>query len=328
MSVTVTMPSGMNPQVIIPNHIAADWMLFGKQCYEIHNSEWGCAVKLERDSDYDGVVRVTDYKVYNLDASSAYWECLEGERQKHMMELIENGEEDTVHQWNGLFHTHPIGSSAAMSGTDTDQLKELCEPNWWAVSIISPANKSGAIIPDKFLAHYGDARQFGGTTIVENMPVTIQSVEPQRESEIISILNDTVSRRLPKTKPNSLVRHGGNSNDHWYQGRLQGYSNQCTDFMGNSLFTGDLVYLLDCVDYTGIENTTNAELINSMKSRVWRVESTNKEQVKLNGFWFDTEYDLLVRLATSYIAKKDHADIKDGTSFTMVKDRFENVEVV
>jgi hypothetical protein len=172
--IVVHMPGGMQPNLHIPYDIAKEWMEWGMLGYRDHNSEWGCAVKLHRDDKFNDDVHVVDYHMYNLEASGGYWESIEGERERHAADLIASGNEDDLQYWNGLFHTHPIGSSAHMSGTDMDQVKELAGANYWGISIICPANKEGTVNPHQFMYHYADSRQFNnGMIVVENMKPAI-----------------------------------------------------------------------------------------------------------------------------------------------------------
>lgn len=164
-------PEQLRPKLIIPHDIALQWMQYGSIGYADHNSEWGCAVKLDRDGEY-GPITVVGWEPYKVSANGGYWESIDGERDAHMNRLIEAGLEDDIPKWNGLFHTHPVGSSASMSGTDQKQLEEMSSPGWWAVSIICPANKDGMVIPAHFMHHYSDARYFGGN------PITIGNLKP------------------------------------------------------------------------------------------------------------------------------------------------------
>jgi hypothetical protein len=165
--VTVYMPDHLNPKLVIPYEISKQWMMYGRIGYEDHKSEWGCAVKLRRD-DENNVVIVEEWEPYKIDASAAYWESIEGERQRHADELIAAGKEEELQFWNGLFHTHPIGSGASMSGTDKTQLEDMASGGYWAISIICPANREGEVIDSKFMYHYADSR-VGGMFVCANL---------------------------------------------------------------------------------------------------------------------------------------------------------------
>lgn len=172
--ITVYMPDGMQPELFIPTEIAKDFMIYGMIGYRDHNSEWGCALKLHRETPYSNHIHVVDYHMYELYANGGYWESIEGEREKHAADMIQSGNADDMQYWNGLFHTHPIGSGAQMSGTDKEQLEDLAGTDYWGVSVICPANKEAAVDPSKWLFHYADSRQFdNGMVVVANLKPTI-----------------------------------------------------------------------------------------------------------------------------------------------------------
>lgn len=201
--VMIEIPASRYPGVVIPYTIADEWMKYGRIGYEDHKSEWGCAVRLRRD-DENNVIHVLEWEAYKIDASAAYWESIEGERQRHANELIEAGKEDELPEWNGLFHTHPIGSGASMSKTDSDQLKEMAAGGNWALSIISPANRAGVVDDKSFMAHYADSRDIG-MVVVSNMKPKIGSAPKDDGLEEIRTHMKDIMVKVKKTPAKQIT---------------------------------------------------------------------------------------------------------------------------
>lgn len=204
--VTVWFPDALRPTVRIPYAIAREWMRYGRIGWVDHNAEWGCAVRLNRQED--GSIDVVDWEPYKIDASAGYWESIEGERQRHYDDLIAAGKEDEGPEWNGLFHTHPIGSGASMSGLDQTQLEEMALHHW-AVSIISPGNREGVVHPEKFLAHYGHHIPGMGVFSVGNLKPTIVGAEVDTELEEIREKMKVLMVKKTKTIVPSKTTPGG-----------------------------------------------------------------------------------------------------------------------
>jgi hypothetical protein len=204
--VTVYMPDHLNPKLVIPFEITKQWMMYGRIGYEDHKSEWGCAVKLRRDDEHN-VVFVEEWEPYKIDASSAYWESIDGERQRHADEIIAAGKEDELQYWNGLFHTHPIGSGASMSGTDKTQLEDMASGGHWAISIICPANREGEVIDNKFMYHYADSRP-GGMFVCANLKPTIGSPPITEEIEVVRTHMKDLMVKVEKTPPAKQIGSG------------------------------------------------------------------------------------------------------------------------
>lgn len=192
--VMVTFPDHLQPKLTIPYEIAQQWMLYGRIGYEDHNSEWGCIVKIHRE---DNDIFVADWKALKVDASGGYWESIEGETQKHMQDLIDEGREDELSEWNGLFHTHPIGSGASMSATDMQQLKDLAAGGWWGVSIICPANREGLVHDNKFMYHVADDRG-DGMFVVSNLKPKIEKPQFDTLELVRDHMKDLMVKR-PRT---------------------------------------------------------------------------------------------------------------------------------
>jgi hypothetical protein len=205
--ITVDTPKALMPDLIIPYNIAREWMMYGRIGYEDHNSEWGCAVRLQRDEEKH-IIHVVEWEPYKIDATAGYWESIDGERQRHADELIAAGKEDELQEWNGLFHTHPIGSGASMSGTDKQQLQDMAAGGWWAASIISPANREGVVYENKFMFHYADSRHAGGMYTASNLKPKISSEIISDELQQIKDQMKELMVKVPKA-PTTTSSHSG-----------------------------------------------------------------------------------------------------------------------
>lgn len=319
--ITVEMPNMLKRNLVIPRRIAEEWMIYGMLGYSEHGSEWGCSV---RATEQDDQIIVDDYHMYKIEASAAYLETVEGERQAHAEKLIEEGKGDELHLWNGMFHTHPIGSTAHMSGTDVDQLKELAAESYWGFSIICPANRSGSVTND-WLYHIADNRYYDAPIIVKNLKPTIEQEVDARVAEFKTRLDEVMVKPAPRVwRPGMPMQHQlprGSFQTNNYQNisdmsdddldaGMHHYTQQDTTLGYNNrnlrYRVGDLVKVEDIhLDDDAIQGMTDDEMIAyiSMQGNTYKVEGVSDTGVFLNGFHFDPAWDKLHIVAYSGSAK-------------------------
>lgn len=201
--IIVDLPATCPPKLVIPRSIAEEWAVYSMIALDEYKAEWGCAVRVQ-PSDDGTTVFVKEYKPYKINATAAYWENIEGERQRHMQELIDAGREEEIPEWNAMFHSHPAGMSARMSGTDIKQLRELAEPNWWGISIIAPATREGIVAPDKWMYHYAEARYFGGSAMLvsNKVPTITLRAEADDVKEKREQMKEIMVKPTPPAKKN------------------------------------------------------------------------------------------------------------------------------
>jgi hypothetical protein len=188
------------------------------------------------------------------------------------------------------------------------ELREMCEPSWWAVSIICPANKDGIVDESKFMAHYGDARQFGGTVVVANNPVVIEHQDTISETEVVSLLNTTVQKMQPpntyKDKKNKKNKFSSDySSSAMYDALFSGEPQ--LDAYGREVYEGDVIYVLNTHHNKGIDD------------RLYTVERINPSGLmRLHGTlqMIDVEKDTIVR-----VELESGASIKNGEQYSKVQ---------
>ena len=119
------------------------------------NREVGGYAKFHRD-EHDNHI-ITDMRPLRQASSECYFEIDEKVNAQFLEELVASGEDPA--DWSMLFHTHPSGMSASMSGVDVKQISEMATdlPGQVARSMILA---QGKVVPTMHEAVCVDGRVF------------------------------------------------------------------------------------------------------------------------------------------------------------------------